>query len=432
MIVYKGMGAAAAPWLLPLLCGLPFGALFYDITRRFLRMQPVWWARSAVFLIGMVTAFNVIYIADAFNLLFFLLFFAAALWWCTEGSRAARLSMILILYPMAMSFNALVDGLPAFLPEEVSLLVQFVCRAAFWGGLDLFARALVRDTDGRPLLSRNLWLLIDLLALSPAITLLVLVVFPSYDRMGDQVILLFQTAAMLILPVVTASSVGLLYAVVVLSRHEALQRREALWDLRSLYYQNLEQEQLQVRKLRHDMANHLQALSGLLDTPEKARAYLTSLANRPGLTVSRRFCANPVVNTVLTGKLARMEQAGIIADIQVSLPEALPLEDPDLCALFANALDNAIEACERLENPTERVIQVRAKAERGLFLLRVANRTDGRASETLETRKPDKARHGYGIAILREIAGRAGGGCEILQRPGVFELIVTVPLPGGP
>ena len=213
-----------------------------------------------------------------------------------------------------------------------------------------------------------------------------------------------------------------------LSRHEALRRAETLWELRSIYYQNLEQEQTQVRRLRHDMANHLQALSGLMEEPDKARAYLDSLVNMPGLTVSRRFCDNPTVNTVLAGKTALMEEKGIKGDIAVALPRELPLSDTDLCALFANALDNAIEACERLENMDERVIWVRARADKGLLMVQVTNRTGGAAPATLETTKADKASHGYGLAILHEIAARANGTCAVEQRPGVFELIVTAPL----
>ena len=134
------------------------------------------------------------------------------------------------------------------------------------------------------------------------------------------------------------------------------------------------------------------------------------------------------MNTVLAGKTALMEEKGIKGDIAVALPRELPLSDTDLCALFANALDNAIEACERLENMDERVIWVRARADKGLLMVQVTNRTGGAAPATLETTKADKASHGYGLAILHEIAARANGTCAVEQRPGVFELIVTAPL----
>lgn len=424
MIVSPSFWHDAAHYLLSPLLAVPFGAMFYYIVNRFLRVRRTWWARAAVLVAGTVAAFNVVYVADAFNILFFLPFFAAALWQGTEGSGSARFSMILILYPMTMAFNAVLDNVPLWFDAETRwYLFSYLLRVGFWGGLALLAR---RSENGVPLLSRKLWLLLDLLALTPAAVVFVLVVFPSYGRMSDETVWLFQTEALFVLPVVAVSSAGLLYAVTVLSRHEALRRQEELWNLRSLYYQNLEQEQLQVRKLRHDMANHFAVLSGLLGTPEKARAYLDSLTDRPGLTVSRRFCENQVVNTVLAGKLARMEERGIEAEIAVALPERLPLSDPDLCALFANALDNAIEACEKIENGGK--IEVQAKTARGLFLVRISNDTGESAPATLETTKPDRTSHGYGLSIIREITERTGGSCEIVQRPGVFEVVVTMPL----
>lgn len=410
-----------------LLLALPLGAALYYIVHRFLRVRRARWARAGVLTACTVAVFNVVYVADAFNILFVLPFFAAALWWGTEGSRSARFAMILILYPMAMAFNAVLDNVPLWFDTEPGWyhLFVYLLRAGFWGALALLAHR-AGGENGAPLLSRRLWLLLDLLALTPAAAVFVLVVYPSYGRMSDQTVQMFQTEALFVLPAVAVSSAGLLYAVTVLSRHEALRRQEELWNLRSLYYQNLEQEQLQVRKLRHDMANHLAVLSGLLETPEKARAYLETLTDRPGFTAGRCFCGNQVVNTVLAGKLARMEERGIEAEIAVELPERLPLSDPDLCALFANALDNAIEACEKTEACGR--IEVQARAARGLFMARVSNSTGGGGPATLETTKRDKASHGYGLSIIREITERAGGSCGIVQRPGVFEVVVTVPL----
>ncbi len=416
-----------------LLLHLPFGFLFHYIVDRYLQVRPKWWAHTGIVLTGMIASANIIYIGDAFNILFFLLFFAAALWFCVKGSRIARFSMTLILYPMSTAFNTIMDNAILYFPGPDWWYhgFQLCLRLAFWSVLAMLARTFIHadEDNSRPLLSVRLWLLLDMLALTPATALFVLVIYPSNVYLSDPILNLFRIAAMYILPVVVVSSLGLLYAVTVLSRHEALRRKETLWEMRSLYYQNLEQEQTQVRRLRHDMANHLQALSGLLEQPERAREYLDSLARRPGLTSNRKFCENPVVNTVLASKLALMEEKAIEPDIAVALPKELPLSAPDLCALFANALDNAIEACEKLEAPEDRRIWVRARADKGLLMAQVTNCTNRAAPVTLETTKNDKARHGYGLSILREIAERANGSCSIEQRPGVFELVITVPLP---
>lgn len=416
-------------WLLYfLVTGIPSGLSFFYVVDRFLRVRPKWWARAAVYFTGTVTAGMIIYIADAVNILFFLPFFAAALWFCTEGARLARFSMILILYPPAMAFNAIVDNY--FWRYTGDNIASYFLRTLFWVAFALAIRRFfpAREEESIPLLSPPLWLLLDILALTPAAAVLALIIFPSYT-LSDDVINLFRELARYILPFVVFSSLGLIAAIPLFARHERLQRERALWDMKNIYFQNLEQEQTQVRRLRHDMANHLQALAGLLDTPDKARDYLASLTDAPGLTTSRRFCDNPIVNTVLASKTAAMDAKGITGDIAVVLPRELPLGDTDLCALFANAIDNAIEACEKLDDPDDRTIWVRARADKSLLMVQVTNRTCGLVSPTLETTKADKAHHGYGLSILREITSRAGGTCAIEPRPGVFEIILTVPMP---
>ncbi|PKM74020.1 MAG: hypothetical protein CVU91_02975 [Firmicutes bacterium HGW-Firmicutes-16] len=113
-----------------------------------------------------------------------------------------------------------------------------------------------------------------------------------------------------------------------------------------MYYQNLEEQQFQVRRLCHDMANHLQAMSAL-KAPE-LREYLGQLIKSPAMECSQRFCENNVVNAVLAAKQQIMEQKEITADFFVVLPADLSVEAVDLCAVFANSLDNSIEACEKL------------------------------------------------------------------------------------
>ena len=55
--------------------------------------------------------------------------------------------------------------------------------------------------------------------------------------------------------------------------------------MNQLYYESLERQQLEVRKLRHDMTNHLQTLAGL--SGEEHKAYLDKLLDRPGIKIAR-------------------------------------------------------------------------------------------------------------------------------------------------
>lgn len=169
-------------------------------------------------------------------------------------------------------------------------------------------------------------------------------------------------------------------------------------------------------------------MSGLPE-PE-IRQYLNSIINSPAMERVRRFCENNVVNIVLASKASIMEQHQIGSEMEVSVPQEIPIPDSDLCAVFANSLDNAIEACDKL--PAEqRNISVKARTDKGLFVLKLQNpfveKTVFEHGIPITT-KQDQHSHGFGLASIREIATRHGGSMEITGEESMFTLLVYFPL----
>ena len=88
--------------------------------------------------------------------------------------------------------------------------------------------------------------------------------------------------------------VGMVLTVHVLGRQQELERKEYFYQMRQQYYNAMERQQKEVRRLRHDMKNHLTALYGL--SGEEEKSYLTELLNAPALS--------PEGYTVRTGQPA--------------------------------------------------------------------------------------------------------------------------------
>ncbi|MDL2253109.1 ATP-binding protein [Ruminococcaceae bacterium OttesenSCG-928-I18] len=206
-----------------------------------------------------------------------------------------------------------------------------------------------------------------------------------------------------------------------------LEREHTLWQMRSQYYEALDENQKQVRRLRHDMANHLQTLAAL--DGEESKDYLRQLIEMPAITGGQRFCENVVVNTVLGAKSALWEEAGIVAELKVHLPKDLPFADVDLASLFANCLDNAIEANRKLE-PGQRTFRLVAKTTKGVFLLREENplkELPQMQSGRIQTSKKDSKDHGFGLWGIEEISRRYGGTATASAEEGKFVLMVSIP-----
>lgn len=412
----------------------------YLLLRRFLPLRPGRIFRIAAWCIQGVAVGMIIWPADE-NLILTLPFYFVILLICSAGSLLSRVSIIGLFFSLSMSISGFCCNLPVLmdekLPEQFSWPIERVIILGLWLALYLLCRRFYPDDGTYPVLSPRFWVLTDLFALLAFGTLLAVVALPmslnapfDNDYYTDPVIWrYFRVQILLISPLIFAGALGALIAIVVLSRHEQLERGQMLYEVNRAYYSQLEQTQLQVRRLRHDMANHLQAMRAL--DGDALHRYIDDLIDSPAMRSQTHYCENTVVNAVLQNKEPRIASLHIDAEIAVSLPADLPIQDLDLCALFANGLDNAIEACARMP-VHERRLSVRARADKGLLIVRMRNRTPDLtplAPDNLpETHKRDRENHGFGLMNLRAIAARYQGSMELQRAGGMFELLVTLPL----
>ena len=352
--------------------------------------------------------------------------FLALFFLSTRGDRVGRLAVCMILFCLEMSVCALLDTYVERINRDAlyDVLVR-MARPMVFGPLWLLLR---RRLPREPVtLSRRLWKLVLGLAAMPlcALIAVVLLTFRRYESVEVYAVAMNQ--GMVVLPFALLTSLVLLLAILILADHERLEQAGRLAGLREVYYQGLRQQETQVRRLRHDLRNHLTAVRGLLEQGDEQGAirYLDQMAGSPALRGTRRLCENEAANAVLTAKAEAMEREETVADFAVSLPRDLPVADVDLCALLGNALDNALEGTR---GGTARRITVRCKADKGLFMLRVENTLGGEVKPDLATTKADKAAHGFGIPGMREIAERYGGTLDAGVRDDRFELVVCLPL----
>ena len=414
-------------WLFMLITIFPTGVFLMKAAALILPMKKKWYHTVAAFLLLSGTCRLPSWIGDE-NTAFLLLFFIAVFLWCYEGTRLARIVTSITVYLLVAPLNMILDTVNRIsqnwvLEEAVGCTIK--TGVAFL--IFLFTRGLSRK-EGRPKLPERLWALCLLLGIAPLFTALS---FPLWNGLAHRTISEGQLRiAYTVLPFVTLSAVALLIAIFVLSRQTELEEKNRLSGMRELYYESLRSQQAQVRTLRHDMRNHLAAVSAMLSGGETKRAqeYLDRLTYSPALGTPRALCENEIANIVLSGKLEEMDKLGLEADFLVTVPQKLSVNDADLCALLGNALDNAIEAAQRAE---DKKLTLRLRADHGMLMLRVENAFSGELIEEngrLSTTKADKTAHGFGIAGMEEIARRLGGSLEAKAENGRFELVACLPL----
>lgn len=172
----------------------------------------------------------------------------------------------------------------------------------------------------------------------------------------------------------------------------------------------------------------LSSVDTMIETLDAGQAAdVGEMADRAAQTVASHVagvCENRAVDALLGEKLADARKAGITANVDVVAPEGLPFATTDLCALFANLMDNAIAASVEAN---EKVLSLKARLRGVFYVVEMRNscipgtEAPGRG----EKAKPGYA-HGWGLQILEDIARRHGGVCDALKEGDVF--VTTVML----
>ena len=102
----------------------------------------------------------------------------------------------------------------------------------------------------------------------------------------------------------------------------------------------------------------------------------------------------------------------------------------DLCTLFGNAMDNAVEASEKIPEKESREITVKIENYGSMVVFRFVNCCESgqsRTGERFRTTKEDAGSHGYGLGSIRSIAEKYGGSMTAVCENSIFELVVLFP-----
>ncbi len=229
----------------------------------------------------------------------------------------------------------------------------------------------------------------------------------------------------------------LLFFITVLRTHEKtaanleLGFSRSLIDAASGYYQQIDALHSQIHIQRHDMKYSLTVLDKLLQEDDRAELgrYLGEVAKRLEETAPREYCGNSVVNVLLLSYAERCRAHNITFDAAVYLPEELSIPNYELCIVVGNLLENAVEACLKLED--KRRIELLVKPLGGQLVLKAANAYNGEGqgdSPAEENALPasTKKNGGLGLRSVRAVAEKYKGELMINQDGVTFTAYVTL------
>ncbi|MBR6702564.1 MAG: sensor histidine kinase, partial [Clostridia bacterium] len=189
------------------------------------------------------------------------------------------------------------------------------------------------------------------------------------------------------------------------------------------HYKSLEENALQMRKLRHDFANAIEIANCMAESRNEearksAEKMLGNMEEELRNIHIERYCRNELINSIISEKAKQCRDRGIEAVFKAMIPDTLGIEEFDLCRVLINVTDNSMEAAERSE--TDKSICIELSCDSGTLTITSEN------ASVPHINKNDGKEHGYGLKILRDIAKKYEGSFTAEDDGETYRTVITM------
>jgi sensor histidine kinase regulating citrate/malate metabolism len=200
------------------------------------------------------------------------------------------------------------------------------------------------------------------------------------------------------------------------------------------HFMQYKQNQEETIRFRHDIRNNLLCVNGLLESgkTDEARVYLKDLLRATDALRKQFVSGDEMLDCIIGVKTGIMVKKEIRFQLEGLLAGGLQWKVMDICTVFANAFDNAIEACQQLP-PEKRQITMRIKSTDQFWFLTIQNpvKDDVDTKQLFQknggfTSKADAKLHGIGTYNMKRVVESYGGIMKAQCRNDVFSLEIMI------
>ena len=193
-------------------------------------------------------------------------------------------------------------------------------------------------------------------------------------------------------------------------------------------YQRMLKTGEELRKLRHDIKNHLLYVRGIIESNEvkKAEEYIDRMESDLNQYEKYMVTGNRTIDYIIASKFS--ESTDITLVCTGVFPESKVIDELDLAVLFGNLLDNAIEAVKPQEN---KLIEIRLSMYNDYCNILISNHICEsvlKNNPTLSTTKGKGSKHGFGLKSVRSIVDKYAGILDIYEEGSKFNIQISLPI----
>lgn len=215
-----------------------------------------------------------------------------------------------------------------------------------------------------------------------------------------------------------------------LRSQQELERMEMILHNQYVQYQQSQETLELINYKYHDLKHHIIALRAEEDA-QKRSEYLDQMEADIKNYGAQQHTGNSVLDTLLTSKSLNCMKDSISLTIVADGALLDFMDVMDICSIFGNTLDNAIEYEKKLADQDKRMIHVSVFSQRDFLIIRVENYCEENLrfeKELPVTTKAQREFHGYGLKSVRHTVHKYGGEVDISLKDCWFSLKILIPL----
>ncbi len=183
-----------------------------------------------------------------------------------------------------------------------------------------------------------------------------------------------------------------------------------------------------IRKVQHDIKNHLIAIKGELDSNkfDECKQYVDLLIPQTENMGKLIQSDNTILDYLINSRLCSLENTQIIVSGVVG--DLSDISDGDLVSIFGNIIDNAVEAVKGLTEKRIELLFNRHEDNRIIVCKNTIENSVLQNNSELKTTKKDYASHGLGHIIVEETVHKLGGMIEYSEDSDMFVVQIILPI----
>jgi len=195
------------------------------------------------------------------------------------------------------------------------------------------------------------------------------------------------------------------------------------------YFKEYKDNNRDMMKFRHDWNNHMIVMQDLLEQGkyEEAKKYFDTFPVAGKGRSKRLITGSETVDTIFAAKVDLFERFNIDVKMEGELTRLVKMEPVDICILFSNLIDNAIEACSKFQG--NRYLRISVTESPNVLMISLMNPMAGELIKDgagIRTTKEEKNSHGIGLQNVEEIVTKYNGEYYIEAQDGEFRIMLVL------